>query len=348
MEIRSMSIATGVSGAIKKVLLGDTLLPQEFTLGLSDPQTEISVWLRGPGEERDVTDRLSTACAEPFTLCIGFDEARCPVAQSLSRLTLTFCERNRQKRVLGEIGLKYRATLPGTGSRFLLFEPRSSNNFCLPKTRIWTHYLLHAYRQWRRDNSQGIKMTFLERRASMVTFIRPHPIVLVSVGNEKDGNIFPMNLLGSLGNGYCGFALRTERVAGSLVDKARRVALSSVPLSQGFLAYRLANHHTMQSIDWNQLPFTTRKSRAFDIPVPDFAQRVKELEIETSLAIGSHRFFIARIVRDEKFDDGLTFCSIHGFYQSWRLREREHYDRELTVSLVGDAFNKRERHPAKS
>ena len=39
-------------------------------------------------------------------------------------------------------------------------------------------------------------MTFLERRAGMVIFIVPHPIVLVSVGTREDGNVFPMNIFG--------------------------------------------------------------------------------------------------------------------------------------------------------
>ena len=182
----------------------------------------------------------------------------------------------------------------------------------------------------------------------MVTFIRPHPIVLVSVGDRENGNIFPMNLCGDLGNGYFGFALRTERVAGTLVKEAGRMALSSIPEAQGYLAYRMADNHTKRSIDWSQLPFGTKTSKALRIPVPAFAQTVREMEIETSVAVGSHRFFLARIIEEEKFGEGLVFCSIHGFYQFWRLNEREHRDSELARALAGDALHKRERHPTKS
>jgi flavin reductase (DIM6/NTAB) family NADH-FMN oxidoreductase RutF len=340
-----MSIATRVRAGIKKVALWKSLLPQEFTLGLPEPQTEITVFLRGVGVQRDVTDHVSTACAEPLTICIGFDAGACPSGKALSDLTLVFSERNGQRRVLGEIGLSYKRTLLGMGSEFLFFEPRSSKNFCLPKARLGLHYLLHAYRQWKRDNTQGIQMSFLERRASMVTFIRPHPILLVSVGNYEDGNLFPMNLCGYLGNGYFGFALRTERVAGTVVQRAGRAALSSVPELQGYLAYRMADQHKKESVDWSQLPFATRMSKTLRIPVPEFAQRVKELEIETSIAVGSHRFFIGRILEEEILSDGPGFCSIHGFYQFWRLKQLEQLDRERVRSLEEDAFHKRERHP---
>jgi flavin reductase (DIM6/NTAB) family NADH-FMN oxidoreductase RutF len=343
-----MPITSELRKTIKKTAFGKTLLPQEFTLGLPEPQTEITVWLHGAGPPFDVTHRHSMVSASPLVICIGFDEWQRPDDKDMARLSLKFCERDGQNRVLGEIGLSLREIVPGVGSKFILFEPRSSKNFCLPKARLWTHYLLHAYRQWRSDNTNGIKMSFLERRAGMVVFICPHPIVLVSVGSRDDGNIFPMNLFGDLGDGYFGFALRTERLAGGLVERAGRAALSSLPLSQGHLAYRLAKNHTKQSIDWDQLPFATKMSPALKIPVPDFAQRVKEVEIETVRELGSHNFFVARIVHDEKFSDDLGFCSIHGFYQSWRLDKRKARNQELAVSLAGDALNKRGRYDSQA
>jgi hypothetical protein len=343
-----MSIPSPVRKIIKKVALGKTLLPQEFTLGLREPQTEITVRLRGLVVDCDVTNHLSTACAAPLTLCIGFGKEQCPAGADLANLTLTFSPRNNPGRLLGEIGLTHTLTVPGEHSDLMFFKPSRSKNCCLSKTHIALHYLLHAYRQARRDNTQGIRMSFLERRASMVTFIRPHPILLVSVGTRENGNIFPMNLCGHLGNGYFGFALRTERVAGTIVQRAGKAALSSVPESEGYLAYRLATHHLKESIDWNQLPFSTKLSRAFQIPIPDFALRAKELEIKTSLPIGSHRFFVAQIIDEESFRDDLAFCSIHGFFQHWRLQDLRDRDRELARSLARDAVHKRERHPASS
>jgi flavin reductase (DIM6/NTAB) family NADH-FMN oxidoreductase RutF len=329
---------------IKKIAFGNSLLPQEFTLGLAEPQTEITVWLHGAGAPRDVTRRHSMVCASPLTICVGFDEGQRPNEKDLVEPSLKFCERAGQKRVLGEIGLKPQMIVTEVGSEFILFEPLSSKNHCLPRVRLCTHYLLHAYRQWRSDNTKGIKMSFLERRAGMVIFICPHPIMLVSVGSRADGNIFPMNILGDLGNGYMGFALRGERLAGGLVERAGRIALSSLPVSQGALAYQLANNHTKKSIDWSELPFATKMSPAFSIPVPEFAPRVMDVEIRSVRAIGSHRFFIARIVREDKFFDGLEFCSIHGFYQSWRLSKFKGGSEGLQISLAGDAFNKRGRN----
>jgi flavin reductase (DIM6/NTAB) family NADH-FMN oxidoreductase RutF len=138
-------------------------------------------------------------------------------------------------------------------------------------------------------------MTLVEQRAAMVTFIRPHPLALVSITGEAGGNIFPMNLMGELGHHYFAFALKDSRLAAHLVRRAGRIALSSVPLPQSSVAHQLAINHTKQSIDWNQLPFAVKMSTVFNIPVPVFAMRVREMEIEKVLPIGSHTFFVARI-----------------------------------------------------
>ena len=96
-----MSITARIRTAVKNFTLGQTLLPQEFTLGLPEPQTEITVWLRGAAVNCDVTDHLSTACAEPLTLCIGFEDGTCPSERDRSDLTLVFSERDGRQRVLG-------------------------------------------------------------------------------------------------------------------------------------------------------------------------------------------------------------------------------------------------------
>jgi len=326
--------------AIKSRIFG-LLLPQEFTLGFADPQTEVAVWLHGPDTPIDVTYRYSVACGAPLTFCIGIDKGFS--CNNIHRLSLRFCRRAEQQ-ILGEIQLKQVAEFSAGESEFIFFQPTSSTNYCLPKTQLAAHYLLFAYRQWRKDNTNGVYLSFLERRAMMVEFIRPHPVVLVSVGSKEEGNIFPMNLLGDLGDGYVGLALRTERVAGGLVRDKGRVALSGMPLSEGAVAYQLAHNHSKQSFDWDLLPCPIKMSTTFKIPVPAFSLRVREVEIKTVRAIGSHSFFLGRTVHDEKWSDSLAFCSIHGFYQSWRLKKCT--EQELKTSLAVDAHSKRGRSMA--
>jgi hypothetical protein len=340
MENGQMSIIGRCRKVIQKLVFGNTLLPQAFTIGLAEPQTEIVVWLHGMGARMDVTHRHSMACADPFTVCIAFDEDQEFSETESGRLSLQFCERDGQKRILGQINLdsKNIGAIPTAGSLLILFGARSSVNYCLPKARIWAHYLLHRYSLWRKADSEGIKMSALERRAVMVMFIRPHPVVLVSLGGESDGNIFPMNIMGDLGHGYFAFALKNSRLAACNVERAGRVALSDVPLTQTSLAYRLGVNHGKISIKWSDLPFATNASAKFNIRVPAFSQRVREMEVETVRDLGSHTFFIARIIHDETPAATMGLHIVHGFYQAWRLRG---HTEELNAALANDSFNKR-------
>src|SRR5271168_1640659 len=243
-----MSIARRGRKVIQKIVFGDTFLPQEFFLGLADPQTEVTVWLHGMGPPIDVTHRHTMACAAPLTICISFDEGQKPSDKDLRHLTLKFCERNGQRRALGEIGLRLTTVILEVGLTLILFEARSSTNYCLPSISLCAHYLFHAYSRLRKSDTSGMKMSFLERRAAMVMFIRPHPVSLVSLADEAGGNIFPMNLMGDLGNGYFAFALKDSRRAAHLVERTGRIALSSLPLSQAPLAYQLAVNHTKECV----------------------------------------------------------------------------------------------------
>jgi len=335
-----MSIATQGRKVLRKLLFGDTFLPQEFFIGLPEPQAEITVWLHGlgPRPPLDVTCRHLMACAAPLTVCIAFDERGGPSEEHIKFLTLKFCERNGQKRVLGEIGLKPITIISEDGLNLILFEARRSANYCLPKTQLGAHYLFHSYSQWRKADTSGMKMSFLERRAAMVMFIRPHPVSLVSLSDEIGGNIFPMNIMGDLGNAYFAFALKGSRRAAHLVERARRIALSSVPISEAPLAYQLAVNHTKERIEWHELPFATKVSTVFSIPVPVFAQRVREMEVTKVHNLGSHVLFLARIVHDETLTNGLGLSVIHGFYQAWRLNG---HSVELQASRAEDSIYKR-------
>ena len=333
-----MSMAGQCRAAIRELVFGNTLLPQEFFLGMPDPQPEIAVWLHGRGSPVDVTGLHSMACAAPFTVCLALDGDKRHSAKDFEELSLRFCERDGQKQTLGEIGLKLITTISMGVRELTFFEARTSTNYCLPTIRLWAHYLLHSYLNRGKADTPGMKMSFLERRAAMVMFICPHPVSLVSLSDDAGGNIFPMNIMGDLGGGYFGFALKDSRRAAHLVERVGRIAVSSLPLSQAPLAYQLAVNHTKEFIAWDQLPFETKLSCSFGIPIPVFAQRVREMEIKKVHSIGSHTFFVAQIIRDEVFSKGLELCVVHGFYQAWRLKGRR---TELQASLAADSLNKR-------
>jgi flavin reductase (DIM6/NTAB) family NADH-FMN oxidoreductase RutF len=323
-----VGVKHNVGLALKRTFLGKTNQPQQCTVGIHDPQAEVGVWLHGTGAPRDVTFEHSIACASPFTICIGGTDWQ--LGDARKGPTLKFCERDGEGRVLAELDLRHTATILTNGPPLRLFQVDRCRNYCLPAGRLWAHYLHHAY--LRQKSSSHIRLSNRAAQAMTAAFICPRRVVLVSAVWGDRSNIFPMNLLGSLGDGYFAFSLDSTRLAAPLVAGAGQVTLSGIPVRRAEIAQQLGRNHKKESVALSQLPFATTPSTALEIPVPSFASRVTELQVETTRNLGSHTLFVSRVVRDERRSAGEQYFMVHGIYQSWRLAHG--YDHSGSVSTV--------------
>jgi flavin reductase (DIM6/NTAB) family NADH-FMN oxidoreductase RutF len=323
-----VGVKHNVGLALKRTFLGKTNQPQQCMVGIHDPQAEVGVWLHGTGAPRDVTFEHSIACASPFTICIGGTDWQ--LGDAGKGPTLKFCERDGEGRVLAELDLRHTATILTNGPPLRLFQVDRCRNYCLPAGRLWAHYLHHAY--LRQKSSSHIRLSNRAAQAMTAAFICPRRVVLVSAVWGDRSNIFPMNLLGSLGDGYFAFSLDSTRLAAPLVAGAGQVALSGIPVRRAEIAQQLGRNHKKESVALSQLPFATTPSTALEIPVPSFASRVTELQVETTRNLGSHTLFVSRVVRDERRSAGEQYFMVHGIYQSWRLAHG--YDHSGSVSTV--------------
>jgi hypothetical protein len=326
---------------IKRIVLGPSIFPHQCTLGLRDPQSEISVSFEDTGFSRDVTFRNVVAAGHPLVIGIGTDDRERPSIDTPSRPVLVFRERNANQQVLGRISLKWIDTLFVGTAQLRLFRVLHSENYCLPKPRLWIHYLYHRYQQWgsrARSTTSNIRISQRELHCLYTFYICPRQVVLVSVMDKGAGNIFPMDLIGSVGDDYFSLALHADSSPAPLMENSRRIALSDVPVDQTLLAYQLGKNHKKASVDWNDLAFETTNSPLFRLPVPRFSGRVREMEIETVRNMGSHKLFLARTIADHQSSDGLQLHFIHGFYQTWR-HQAEHY-----APSVKDGFRRTKKY----
>jgi flavin reductase (DIM6/NTAB) family NADH-FMN oxidoreductase RutF len=306
--------------ALRKLFLGATDLPQACDIELAHPQSEIMVRLVGMGPPRDVTRFHSVACAAPFTFCIGFESPEKNHLAPGKLFTLEFCERKQEGHVLGRIKLRFREIVPAEDYCLGLFEAVECHNFCIPRSRLYAHEVFNTYKGLRNSKPGKPRVSFLDSRCNTVTFICPRPVVLVCVVDEARGNLFPMNLLGDLGNNYFGFALNSRRQASPIIRRLGHLTVSTVPLSKKAVVRQLGKNHYRESIAWDELPFALRQTNGFNIPAPEFAIRVKELQILETLPLGSHDFFLAKTVRSAT-TSGQEFHMIHGYYSAYRSRE---------------------------
>ena len=182
-----------------------------------------------------------------------------------------------------------------------------------------------AYHRWRTKNRDDPdhRLSTREVHAMFAFYICPRPVFLVSVADGDKSNIFPMDLLGVIGADRFSLAFKCTSSAVPLLQRSRRAALASVPIEQTALVYRLGLNHRKADFDWAEVPFGALASPVFGLPVPDFSLRVRDMEVSEIRELGSHQFFICRIVEDQRLADGEEFFESHSFYQAWKQRTRD-------------------------
>ncbi len=288
-------------------------LPQWSPVAVAPPQTFVTAALHWDGETANVTTDHTVASLKPLTIATSVDAGPAPTLEYRDRAT---------GRPLGILRLARAAQVAAPHAPLVLYHVAAGEHHCLrwPR-RSWNAWLQNrAMLKNRSPHNQG--MDPVAAQQLMIAYLCPRPVVLVSVETLGHRNIFPMDLIGPLQRSGCfSLALRSTNVSMPVMREARRVALSGVPASLKATVYQLAEHHKRPLDDWNELSFPVRPSREFGIPVVADALRIQELSIVHDQEIGSHTFFLGRVVSDERPLEGLQLHHTAGFHQAWRRRQ---------------------------
>lgn len=294
-------------------------LPQWSPVALREPQDVVQVRMRGTQREIDVTRSAVVAALSPLTLGVGLDEAACTALGDGSAPVLRFID-NASGRTVGRLELlRVRECLTRV-ARIALFEVQRGVQRCLPwPHRPWNRYLQdRAIRRHRRPDQFWMPPEAVQQL--MIFYICPRQVVLVSVEDEEHRNLFPMDLIGQVAPDRFTLALRNTSQSVPAMKRVRRVALSDVAAADCGLAYRLGAHHREPLADWQALPCPVARSRAFSLPFPQSALRVRELEILDFETLGSHTFFVTRIAAEQPLAEAEQLHHTSGLYQHFRRR----------------------------
>ncbi len=120
--------------------------------------------------------------------------------ESSQRLALRFQARGAEPILLGEIKLRFHSALAMGERQLCLFRVAGYRNDCVSPLRLWAHHL-HYARGYRPDKNPDVPITLMEARTMIVFFLCPRPVNVVTVMEGVGGNMFPMNLMGQLGDG---------------------------------------------------------------------------------------------------------------------------------------------------
>ena len=318
-----MTLARRVRAALREAVFGPAGFRHQCLVGLPEPQQQVSVWLHGLGAPVEVTDCHVIAAAVPLTIGISLECGAALAPKIGCRASLLFRERAGSQPLLAEIGLKLAAKIPAVEGSLYLFRVTGSKNHCATQAQLWWVHLAAQYHRLfgSGEGRSGIQPTLRDARCGFAFYICPRPIVVVSVNDGLAGNIFPMDLVGSISPRSFSLALHQSRGGVPLMERSRQIAVSTVPVEQAPAVYALGENHRKASVDWSALPFATILSPVFRLPVPSFALRVREMRITATHTIESYRLFVAEVLEEEILSSGgLPLHIVHGFYDAWRRR----------------------------
>ena len=290
-------------------------LPQWAPVAIVPPQRAVSVSLEWPGHSVDVTENHTVASLKPLTLAIGLDTG----ISHPDAATLIYCD-NTSGRDVGFIGIRSSGVRSIGETAIGLFEMKGVGHRCLPWPRRHWNAQLQARAMRRNKNPHNFRMAPAAVQQLMTFYICPRPVVLVSVSEPTHSNIFPMDLIGPLGSASFTLALRNTSVSVPTMVAARRLAISSIGAQHKSAVYSLGEHHRKEFADWGALGFPTQATPVFRIPAIASALRIRELAVEHSEPIGSHTFFVCRVVSDRQPTGGAQLHHTAGFYQEFRRR----------------------------
>jgi flavin reductase (DIM6/NTAB) family NADH-FMN oxidoreductase RutF len=285
---------------------------QWSTVAIASPQSVVTATLHGDGQSTDATANHTVASLKPLTIATGFDAGQRAVLEYRDRATGT---------LLGILRLTRTAPIASAGASVAFYHVVTGEHRCLgwPR-RPWNTWLQnHAIRKTRSSHHSLMEPGAVQQL--MIAYLCPRPVVLVSVAAPGHSNIFPMDLIGPLErSGLFSLALRSTNVSVPVMREVRRVVLSGMPATMKDVVYKLAERHKQPLQTWDALPFPSRPSETYRIPIVAAALRIQELAIEHSQEIGSHVFFLCRIVSDESPAQGNQLHHTAGFHQAWRRR----------------------------
>jgi flavin reductase (DIM6/NTAB) family NADH-FMN oxidoreductase RutF len=301
-------------------------LPQWSPIALHQPQDAVQIRMCSAHSDVDVTRAVVVAALRPLTFAMGLTEQTWPASGDLSEARLQFLDLESGREV-GTLDLQHVRNWESSGARIGLFCVRRGAQRCVRwPYRPWNRWLQN--RKMRKNiDPHNFHMPPEAVQQQMIFYICPRPVVLVSVADGSHSNLFPMDLIGPVSTEHFTLALRSTSQSIPTMKSARKVALTDVAARDYAIAYKLGAHHKNMTVAWDQLPFGIRRSRNFSLPYPESALRIREAEILDFDTIGSHTFFLTRIVSEEGTEAGPQFFHTSGIYQHFRTRNGRPFPR---------------------
>lgn len=303
---------------LRDLVAGQPLRHRPVALPPADQQP-VRAFAESPGGEREVTAALFAVSLAPLLLGLARGTGGSVTGRTIVRM------RDAASGVLlATLDAEPAGLFAHPGGALDLLRPIAASVHCVPALACGWRYARawrHARRTARRPHAFAMK--FKDLCALNVFYMMPRPVYLVSVVDGDAGNLFPMDLVGPLGEHGFLLALRLTSPSVELMRASGRIAVSAVPAEWKELAYRLGDHHRTRMLAWDTLQVRIAPSPVLGIPVPRDALGLRELAVERCEAVGSHMLFATSIVAHSAQRDAPQLCHVSDMYARWRVARGE-------------------------
>lgn len=297
---------------LRGVIYGEWLRHRPIALAALD-QRPVRAFATSTAE-RDVTDAVFPASLNPLVLAFArrHDEPRTQACWLRMRDAVSGDE-------LGSIALAPVGSVEHSSGSVDLLKAGASHVRCVPAPyRAWRYATAWRHMKINAKRPNAFHIDFADLKALNVFYMMPRPVFLVTVRHRETGNLFPMDLVGPWGEDMFLLALRTTSHSIETILDSGRIAISAMPARYREIVYGLGSQHGQGSIDWDNVGLETVPSPTFGFPVPAHSLGLRELEVQHSQTVGSHRLFVTRIVDSRRSGDGPQLCHVSDMYARWR------------------------------
>ena len=271
---------------LSKYLNTKKLLPVAVN---SDEKTGRIVLVSGE-EERDITTRHALISLNPFAIALNatttknFHDSPVLILYSgeteLARMQLYLSRVQRSQSFELKI---YHATIPKKSFPFL--------------SRYWTMLLLQLKNSTNKK-SRNFIVPPAELLKLFVYSLLPRPVYLISLLHSSGFDAFPIDIAGMIAPDLMIFSIRKSSALVQKILATKKFCASTVPFEERSKAYELGKYHPDGILPGAFSNLFSSASPKSEIPVPDFAVDILELEVIDSFNDGVHVQLVVRVINE--------------------------------------------------
>lgn len=267
--------------------------------------------LKNGKREFDITNRNSIVCQTPMHIAVSFRHDQ-SISFDSDHFEVSVIKGNQ---TLSTTKLTLVHEIKADLASIFLFKTLDGN--CYQSNTLFQNLMFRRFKN-------PHKHTHLEKRIQAALYSYPRNIIVVSFKDQEYYNIFPMDFQCYLPDDDLHiFGLRTTNITLEKILSEKKMVVSDPSAADIKTIYFLGSHNSKIPPRIEDLPFGIIESGQFKFPVPDFASSYKEIEIITNQLLGSHMFFVGRVINKKEIREKTpSLCHLH-FFQYLRSGYKE-------------------------